>query len=274
MKPGKQIQTYLPGMKPEKVTEKQPHQMSPEEFIEHPQTLFHSTTASRSPEEWSSPENVSVHVGSYRSTLDRHAHRGTTQPGRILAGWINPKLNINPTILSDDEANFGGPWSAVQGVKKPRTVKPESVNFYRNHAEDPGSLSALLPRATDLITHAQFVKEAIDNGKADEVHPKTMAMYLGGHLSGWWQPYGASKAQHPRTAKESFEAQAQLGDTSRLDAAYRSKNRTWERPSEIPDWGFATQSTFGLTQESQKAQDMDLGGKLQDAWKRRTQTLK
>jgi hypothetical protein len=60
--------------------------------------------------------------------------------------------------------------------------------FYVNRDEDIGSLSARLPGATDFKTHHDYVHDAIADGKIDEVHPKTLAMYRDKKLSGWWQP--------------------------------------------------------------------------------------
>ena len=246
-----QIGDYLPGMAPKAQGAKQPHQMSPEEFLDSPDIFFHATN--RPIEQWKSEENTQVHVGSYRAASERSMDVENTRAGfyatpsrptTMIAGKISPKAKIDSRVYSDGEANIGHPaynTAPFEGQIEPNFKK---VVFYPNNAEDNSSLSAVLPNASLLKTHSDYVKEAISKGKGDEVHPKTMAMYKAGVLGAWKHDVSSARGM----VQARFERHPQpepLFDVENAPEPVSEPNFTYKWNEGAPDWR-ATSSGMGI----------------------------
>jgi hypothetical protein len=243
---------YLPGLEPGDAVEKQPHQMSPEEFAMHPNSVFHITNrpyADRSKplrerlremngKPWNTPVNTNFHVGTYRSAIDRHStgFGSSSLPARLYVGWVNPAVEVEKSIVSDAQAQTPNPDVNLHPEGK---AQP-----YLNKIEDPGAMSMVLPKATDLKTHADFVERALAEGKEDEVHPQTLAMYRAGALTGWRQPHWMSQRN---AAKVKSNGPALFGD-EKTKAGFSYADAELTRPEDDPDWG-PKASHYGLDKE-------------------------
>jgi hypothetical protein len=246
-----QIGNYLPGMAPKAQGAKQPHQMSPEEFLDSPDIFFHATN--RPVEQWKSKKNTQVHVGSYRAASERSMDVENTRAGfyatpsgptTMIAGKISPKAKIDSRVYSDSEANIGHPAYNVAPFEGQIEPNFKKVVFYPNNAEDNSSLSAVLPNASLLKTHADYVTEAISKGKADEVHPKTMAMYKAGVLGAW--KHDASSARGMVQARFQRHSQPEpLFDVEGAPKPAVEPNFTYKWNEGTPDWR-ATSSGVGI----------------------------
>lgn len=206
-----QLQPYLPGLEPEVGTAKRPHQMSPDEFLASPGVFFHSTSRTvenpQHPTEhaehdedvpweerpWNSPSNTGVHWGSLRAAMERtdytsevpreggsyvveKAKKALFGKKTMIVGVVHPDLfprDRKPALDDISAQEAGGRWTVP------------SVDFYVNAHEDPKSMAAVVPDVTFMKTHADYVREAIHEGRGHEVHPVTMARYKAGNLSAW-----------------------------------------------------------------------------------------
>ena len=198
-------QDALPGMENPQRTIKEPHQMSPTEFISHPDTLYHSSIR----------PNIDAFEGDYGSDadpspflLERRLHAGTELAALQRAHQHMPYQNSG---ASSDDEDYGTDepyydYAHIHAVHVPkndfdnRTTTPvsdttansdrETKNknlYYNNDFEDTSSLSVVANKAhgneVPAYTHSDYVAQAIANGKGHEVHPTTMAMYNSGALS-------------------------------------------------------------------------------------------
>jgi len=181
---------------------KEPHQMTPEEFAAAPNAVFHTSHL----------EPHVVRDESFRATRYRlgkgtspHIHVGTEQaaienagrttgsgdPARLYVFHYIPKFGDNFRVQGDGE-HLVAPQKIRNKVyryndseeEEPDTHDnhTEPVVVYRNEHEDKGAISLSVGDFSRLKSQADYVREAIASGKADEVHPKTMAMYKDGVL--------------------------------------------------------------------------------------------
>lgn len=181
---------------------KQPHQMSPDEFNLHPSAVFHGTwlpdndvfdLRRRNPtgagwglNDWDVYEKV--HLGTFRSAVDRmhetirwdpKGTNGDVKPrpdhaiGTIHSFWQTPhNVALGGVMAASDDPN---PEDMAHFM-------PGSM-WYRNQNEDYPNLSFATDEPEDhLKSQADFVKEAIAQGKIKEVHPETLKRYKAGTL--------------------------------------------------------------------------------------------
>lgn len=199
----------------------QPHEMSPEEFVNHPDTLFHSSdkphieglqpfdaTKSRYSEdsrdyddypdiqrrvkqgEPSPTEVVSAnytHAGSERSAYARAEVYMGAGKTHIHAVHV-PNKEFGRGAITDEGANAWYEDEALNDYMDIPNDHPDKDPldntpwYYFNTAEDTTSASAVLPRS-HALTHADYVKQALEQGKGDEIHPETLRRYQNGTLS-------------------------------------------------------------------------------------------
>jgi hypothetical protein len=98
-------------------------------------------------------------------------------PATVYALHVPPERFINEVSnpVSDSYANTG---EAVHGDTQGKDV----AAYYRNEVEDRNSTSVVLNNRHPLLTHSDYVRDAIANGKEHEVHPTTLDMYHRGSL--------------------------------------------------------------------------------------------
>jgi hypothetical protein len=186
----------------------EPHRMSPTQFLEHPDTLFHSSNKPISKPNlnglkvpvvpklgasyggtslYTTPQAAFVgenytHAGSELAALER-AHLSNNMDTAMHLVHT-PHKDYADRVLTDEEANgdtFDSEYGSDERIEMgdPHDNTP---HYYKNAVEDPTSLSAVLPRSRAL-THYDYVKKAIDAGKGHEVHPETLRLYNEGKLS-------------------------------------------------------------------------------------------
>lgn len=163
----------------------QPHQMSPKQFAEHPHAVFHSTHL-KDPKSREGG-HTNIHVGTLAAAMERHGVTGAyaenepwmTKDATIHVYHVEPTAEEKYYEEDDEEANSYPRWNPKSGEN--------TVHYYKNDVEDVGSTSALVRDPSRLKSQSDFVEDAIRNGKADEVHPITMAMHLTGRLGKWTQ---------------------------------------------------------------------------------------
>lgn len=137
-------------------------------------------------------------------------------------------------------------------------VHPFSAVLYKNTGEDRGSLAISVGDTSRLKTHGDYVREAISQGKGDEVHPKTMAMFKAGHLDNGailppgfvrkvssnngvqvWNPRGSGEAGNPRPIE--FDDNAGMSEEA---------TRKWHQDYDVPDAPKTRYSDFGPNLEA------------------------
>lgn len=185
----------------------EPHRMSPTQFLEHPDTLFHSSNkpvsrtnvnglkVPRIPKVGASYGGTSLyttpqaafvgenytHAGSELAALER-AHLSNNMDTAMHLVHT-PHKDYADRVLTDEEANgdtFDTEYGSDEHIEMgdPHDNTP---HYYKNAVEDPTSLSAVLPRSRAL-THHDYVRQAINAGKEHEVHPETLRLYYKGEL--------------------------------------------------------------------------------------------
>jgi hypothetical protein len=198
----------------------QPHEMSPEEFVNHPDTLFHSSNESHI--EGFQPFNAtksrySEDVRDYADypDVERRVKQGEPSPTDVVAanythagseraayaradGYMASRTHIHAVHVPNKEF---GKWGITDEAAN-AWYQDEELNdymdipndhpdkdplgntpwYYFNTAEDTTSASAVIPRSRAL-THSDYVKQALEQGKGDEIHPETLRRYQNGTLS-------------------------------------------------------------------------------------------
>jgi hypothetical protein len=165
-------------------------QMSPEQFDNDPNTVFHASF-------YEDPRNVpaftrthaGIHAGTEQSALERAGalfpfREDLAHPGAKLADpdSSNPRIGIHrwhlaemdrvKDPLDDDAAN--DPYTEF-----------DRPTAYENATEDRGSLSVRIDHPRQAMTHEDLVSNALEDG-ADptKMHPLTRHLYETGKLHG------------------------------------------------------------------------------------------
>lgn len=165
---------------------KQPHQMSPDEFALHPNSLFHGTWLPdnkifdmelRQPESggFGAETFPKLHLGTFAAALHRlHDTNRPTQgkTATIHTFWQTPHIS-----------DFGGGMKAFDDSPENMAHYTPGSMWYANQHEDDGSPSFAteFPGHT-LKSQSDFVEDAIRLGRGKEVHPETMKRYKAGTL--------------------------------------------------------------------------------------------
>lgn len=179
----------------------QPHRLSPEQFDAHPYAVFHSTTLDPTASKGVTFDetNWKRHHGTLQASVDRMLDTGRMN-ARIYSGWHIPDGQGNtehihgtklPVVHRDKDANplgngtYGGENYEGYNEKgeSPAYQSTPTSMFYSNNVEDKGSLSVVAKKPSAVRSHEDYVGQAISEGKAHEVHPRTLALYKAGKLS-------------------------------------------------------------------------------------------
>jgi hypothetical protein len=186
---GQQLDSYLPGLslKEAPETQPQPHQMTPTEFANHPYAVFHGSDVAMESVRQTNPQ---IHVGSDSAAIQRagsRTHKADSTPA-LNTLWHVPENVPNATrVYTEGPAHAtSSEYSITPGSSKPNreSRRPAGVNnvYYNNDFEDAGSTSLSIQDASRLKSQSDFVEDAIRSGKANEVHPLTMAKHIAGTL--------------------------------------------------------------------------------------------
>lgn len=181
------------------VQHKQPHQMSPDEFAEHPYAVFHSSH--RGPQSVQDLHDFgftkheygsAFHFGSEQAAMDRSyatmensrqgIHEDPPSPVHHHVFWYLPTgYEASAPTVSDEEANKPEyEHEDEHGDTEP--INKDYSEYYTNAGEDFGSTSVAVRNEHRLRSHRDFVKQAIAQGKSHEIHPETMRQYQTGRL--------------------------------------------------------------------------------------------
>ena len=201
---------------------KEPHQMSPNEFRDHPMTVFHSSYQ-RIPKPGNRVRSgfSGIHAGSESSAIGRartnegYIPREAEWDYRGDAPWESGVEPLRDRGFKRDQgrrADHGpasdAPKQVLHAINIMRYVTPESRLHkpaedwdandkkvvkklthplaYTNEFEDSGSMSVVIPNPMrGPLTHSQYVTEAIREGRGHEVHPETMWLYNKGVLDNY-----------------------------------------------------------------------------------------
>jgi hypothetical protein len=191
---------YLPGLSPSEYSvPDEPHKLSPEAFEAHPYAVFHGSHYG--PMELNSQSlntngKFIRHYGTLHSAIERLSHSlykgSSTGTNHIYSYWNVPtsenftKDNQLDTI-DDNGANIA--HKAYTDTRAPENSDEQKLSedlskkgsmYYTNSVEDPDSLS--LVSINKLKTQSDYVREAIAQGRENEVHPRTRAEYYAGTL--------------------------------------------------------------------------------------------
>lgn len=160
-----------------------------------------------------------IHVGTEQAAIENAARTENndvgsmaedteegTKEARLHTYWYQPKPgdltkvhddgevynrpeygDMHPDELAEKYKNYDPEKARLAGDFDPKyeyshDVHPFPSLLYKNSGEDRGSLSLSVAKPSRLKTQGDYVREAISQGKGDEVHPKTMAMFKAGHL--------------------------------------------------------------------------------------------
>jgi hypothetical protein len=168
---------------------KQPHQMSPDEFALHPNAIFHGTWLpdsdvfnlnKRTPESgdlsFQGYETVpKIHLGTFAAALHRlhDTNRPTgSKTATVHTFWQTPHVS-----------DLGGGVRALNDSPEDMAHYIPGSMWYSNQNEDDQnpSFATEEPQHT-LKSQADYVKNALANGKGSEVHPETLKRYKSGTL--------------------------------------------------------------------------------------------
>jgi hypothetical protein len=143
----------------------EPHTQTRAEFADDPRTWWHGRFSADLPGSASVEASGGLHLGTLKASEDRH---------RTLLSWEKgggATWEAFPTRLQGrggdaagagrDEGMPGHTWS-----RRPET------HYYKNAAEDEGSISALTSSRADMKTHGEYIAEALAEGK--HVDPKIL----------------------------------------------------------------------------------------------------
>jgi len=256
---GKQIQSYLPGLAPTAAEAnppaKEPHQMSPEEFAAAPTAVFH--TSHLAPEDVKNMElrkrnaevggamSPHIHVGSEQAALENsmrtESNPDITTPARMHVFWYQAQKRDPFTVHGD------GNVYTRRGEEYIHDDHPFPALFYANKGEDYDSTSISVADPTRLKSQSDFVRDAIAAGKADEVHPITMAMFKEGHLDrGAYIPPGTGRSAY-LNAKKVNNVKGQILDPSPMNLG----------PYALRNWTFPYEPNTEAHRVSDNGPDLD-----------------
>lgn len=138
---------------------KQPHQMKPLEFANHPDTVWHGSDTNnfedlRRSRVGPSDGDLGFHVGTLRAATDRlRSRKSSTFEGSVHPVRLAQEMRNSPDNPIDD---WGNDWDD----------RHAEGYYYRNDHEDPGSISAVVesPHSSSVMHYADYVREAVSRG--------------------------------------------------------------------------------------------------------------
>jgi hypothetical protein len=132
-----------------------------------------------------------------------HTFHYTAQPGDSFHKhhdgevYTKPEYgDTHPDVLAEKFPDYDSDRAGRAGDFDPKYEYSHDIHdkpalFYKNVGEDEGSTSISVADVSRLKSHGDYVRNAIANGKGDEVHPVTMQMYKEGRLDkGAYLPHG------------------------------------------------------------------------------------
>jgi hypothetical protein len=164
--------------------------MSPREFIEHPQAMFHATTRLNINLHDTRSDDLPMHLGTNEAATARIAistgsDSTMSYPMYAFHKQADPS-NVDVSLrdhMTNNKSERLSPDKLEQARRLPDADFVEHGGYYYNVIEDPGSISYVSHSAKqELTSHHEAVAKAISEGKRHEVHPGTLAMYDSGKL--------------------------------------------------------------------------------------------
>jgi len=168
---------------------RRPAEMSPEEFRDHPDTVFHS---SAHPFPKTTADIVSVfpgiHAGTEQAALEIAAnrpYRGDDLDSLLNADpadTVNTMYRINThdnPLPTHGWGSLDEPASDASANSKNILKEPHPVAYHNEH-EDEDRLSVVFPERYKHMLQGDYVATALKTG--EPVHPRTKAMYDMGNL--------------------------------------------------------------------------------------------
>lgn len=186
MHAGKQFeQLALPGMEKVKHTPKEPHQMTPGEFMTHPDTYYHS-----------SPQNAPFqgYIAKNGMFTDESTHAGTEHAALSLARNRTDRTGpVHMHAVHIPYEDFGNDeYSPISDDEAQQS--PSDPMFYENEHEDPSAYS-VVANQDRLFTHNDYVAKAVAEGRSHEVNPTVLHLYNKGKLNVPYATYGKDQVE-------------------------------------------------------------------------------
>ena len=196
---------------------KEPHEMSPEEFRNHPDTVFHANYMKfpnpGEKNEWAYGFS-GIHAGTEQAAAERAAvlgrYRGMNTASSIIADQEGYQTRGEPKIVMHalhlgpyDVKHLDNPISDGEANQVHAPLGPH-IRAYENEHEDDGSTSVVMPPTPPgPMTHSQYVDAAIEAGKGRQMHPETKMAHEAGVLDTYVKTSSeeAAKAVFPGKAR-------------------------------------------------------------------------
>jgi hypothetical protein len=188
----------------------EPHEQTPEQFLNRPDTFVHGRFIDKDMHPASQPHlmGYSVHAGTRAAALDRLEQLGAPRGGRkqharFFAGTVDPKRMHNPPPSGDvhdhgtqevERRFYGGAdqsritmpnvneWRARD--QNEEWTEEDHDKYYRNQAEDVGSTSVILstpsPDRANFKPWRRHVSDALAQGKPVPKHVEALYHASGG----------------------------------------------------------------------------------------------
>lgn len=142
---------------PLSVPRRQPHEQTFDEFARSPRTMWHGSdepTVEHLRE--SGYRSQGFHVGTLKA-----AHERRTAGAYNKGGFLHP-VRITPGTMENDQYD---PSTHISDKGEDWDAEFEGGNYYRNHYEDRGSVSAILQSSDDVKSYVDHLHEAAGAGK-------------------------------------------------------------------------------------------------------------
>ena len=177
-------------------------EMSPDQFANHPNTVFHSSYYKDPRSDTLVRDHIGFHAGTEQSALERARSIGEFKPsywdqvtpladtssepavararaqGRTSVS--EPRIGLHKFNLERID-NLDSPIS--DGASNSRIRDFPHPTAYVNEIEDPDSLSVRLDDMSQARTHSEVVRQALESGLDESrLHPLTRHLYRSGNL--------------------------------------------------------------------------------------------
>ncbi|HET7110221.1 MAG TPA: hypothetical protein VFI41_05075 [Gemmatimonadales bacterium] len=197
----------------------EPHQQTAQQFANDPRSWFHgrfqhpalrgmhvdSTEMRRS-------GNEGVHFGTRQAAVERLTAQGTPREvphphtGEDRATAVSRVFAVRHAGRTANEPKRAIPDQWSDWYKMPEDVG----EYYRNEVEDIGSISIRVPGMHHVVSHRQFVQQAVKQGK--NVHPiiKAEAEHLPEYAASGVTPQEEEHAAHQASIRSQWEGGQRL----------------------------------------------------------------
>lgn len=143
----------------------EPHQQTRAQFGNDPRTWWHGRYSEAMPKT-GGQRNSGIHIGTFGSSDARRRDLGPSRKfkGEDAQEWRSFPVRMHDEHVTHNYPDRPGPdEGATWGRKK-------GAYYYENQVENRGSVSALVPNRSMLMTHRDHIKAAKAAGK--NVHPE------------------------------------------------------------------------------------------------------